>query len=345
MFIALRDVRHAKGRFALIGSVIAMMTFLVVALSALTNGLADATASAVRQLPGTSLVLQSAVAGQKPALTRSSLDDSAVAALTREPGASRLGVTTTRVEVDGRAAALTVFGADPALMPTLSTGAAPGAGAIVLNAESVEDLGVAVGSTVTVSGKQLTVSGIGDTRSFLGTPVGYTTVDSWRGLGYGQNVGAVVLDSPAPSPALPGTVGLPMERITDTVPGFSSENSSLMMIQGLLLAISALVVGSFFAVWTAQRLRQLAVVRALGASRRYLLRDGLGQVLLVLVLGEAVGASLGVALALGVSTVPMTVTASGLALPVVGMAVLGTVGALLTLRRVVTVDPLIALSA
>ncbi|MFB8243078.1 ABC transporter permease [Kitasatospora purpeofusca] len=343
MFIALRDVRHAKGRFALIASVIAMMTFLVVALSALTNGLADATASAVRQLPGTSLVLQSAVAGQKPALTRSSLDDSAVAALTREPGASRLGVTTTRVEVGSRAAALTVFGADPALMPSLSTGAAPGAGAIVLNAKSAEDLGVGVGSSVTVSGRQLTVSGIGDTRSFLGTPVGYTTVDSWRGLGYGQNVGAVVLNSPAP--ALPGTVELPMERITDTVPGFSAENSSLTMIQGLLLVISALVVGSFFAVWTAQRLRQLAVVRAMGASRRYLLRDGLGQVLLVLVLGEAVGASLGVALALGVSTVPMTVTASGLALPVVGIAVLGTAGALLTIRKVVTVDPLIALSA
>ncbi|MGW2545726.1 ABC transporter permease [Kitasatospora sp. NPDC001574] len=343
MFIALRDVRHAKGRFALIGSVIAMMTFLVVALSALTNGLADATASAVRQLPGTSLVMQSAVAGQKPALTRSSLDDSAVAALTREPGASRLGVTTTRVEVDGRAAALTVFGADPALMPRLVTGDAPGAGAIVLNAESAEDLGVGPGSTVTVSGRQLTVSGIGDTRSFLGTPVGYTTVDSWRGLVYGQNVGAVVLNWPAP--ALPGTTELPMERITDAVPGFSSENSSLMMIQGLLLAISALVVGSFFAVWTAQRLRQLAVVRAMGGSRRYLLRDGLGQVLLVLVLGEAVGASLGVALALGVSTPPMTITASGLALPVVGMAVLGTAGALLTIRKVVTVDPLIALSA
>ncbi|MGW6917966.1 FtsX-like permease family protein [Kitasatospora sp. NPDC054939] len=194
-----------------------------------------------------------------------------------------------------------------------------------------------------MAGTRLTVSGIGETRSFLGTPVGYTTVESWRGLVHGENVGAVVLNSPAP--ALIGTIELPMEKITDAVPGFSSENSSLMMIQGLLLAISALVVGSFFAVWTAQRLRHLAVVRAMGASRRYLLRDGLGQVALVLVVGEAVGAALGVALALGVSTVPMTITASGLALPLVGMAVLGTAGALLTIRKVVSVDPLIALSA
>ena len=40
MFVALRDLRFAKGRFILIGSVVALITLLVGFLSGLTGGLA-----------------------------------------------------------------------------------------------------------------------------------------------------------------------------------------------------------------------------------------------------------------------------------------------------------------
>src|SRR5699024_4284054 len=41
VFVAFRDIRFAKGRFALMGSVIALITLLIVLLSGLTAGLAD----------------------------------------------------------------------------------------------------------------------------------------------------------------------------------------------------------------------------------------------------------------------------------------------------------------
>ncbi|MGV0435788.1 FtsX-like permease family protein [Corynebacterium mastitidis] len=70
---------------------------------------------------------------------------------------------------------------------------------------------------------------------------------------------------------------------------YQSERGSLLSIQGLLYGISALVILAFLSVWTIQRTRDIAVLRALGASRGYVLRDSLGQAALVLSAGPPWG--------------------------------------------------------
>lgn len=342
MFIGVRDIRFATGRFVLIGSVIALMTFMVVALSSLTGGLKAQSVSAVERLPGQTLVLRD---GDGQTLARSDLDAATVGALTDRhgDGAWVLGVSTTRATVGDSSATVTVFGADPRLTPTPTVGGPPVEGGVLLGAAQAEALGARVGDTVTVGPLRLRLNGIGPTGDFAHTPVAYTTVDTWRALAPGQHASAVVLDGGGAG--LPGTWELPMADAAQTVPGFTSENGSLVAMQALLLAISALVVGAFFTVWTVQRLRDLAVVRAMGASRGYLLRDGVGQALLVLLAGEAVGAALAVGLvAAAAPVVPVALTAATVGVPLVAVTVLGMLGALLAVRRVTTVDPLVALS-
>ncbi|MDN5757460.1 MAG: ABC transporter permease, partial [Tomitella sp.] len=188
---------------------------------------------------------------------------------------------------------------------------------------------------------------IGDAGSFAHTPAAYTTVETWKSISHGQGISAVVLlsDSSLPDGTASGVTTLPMSNIVDAVPGYSSEHGSLLAMQVMLLAISALVVGAFFTVWTQQRRHDLAVVRAMGADRGYLLRDGLGQAVFVLVVGQAVGATAGVLLALvAAGTVPIMLTFSGVAVPVLAMTGLGLFGAFLAVRSVTTVDPLVALS-
>src|SRR5699024_2034624 len=88
--------------------------------------------------------------------------------------------------------------------------------------------------------------------------------------------------------AAAGTQTLPLADSVQALPSFSSENGSLQLMRGLLLVISALVIGAFFTVWTVQRSGEIAVLKAVGASTGYLLRDALGQALVLLVLGTAV---------------------------------------------------------
>ncbi|WP_237723796.1 hypothetical protein [Dermacoccus nishinomiyaensis] len=53
MFLATRDLAYAKGRFALIGGVIALITLLVVMLTGLAAGLAKESVSAIDTCPRT----------------------------------------------------------------------------------------------------------------------------------------------------------------------------------------------------------------------------------------------------------------------------------------------------
>jgi len=346
MFIGIRDIVFARGRFMLITAVIAMMSFLVVALSALTDGLQGESISAVTRLPGDSVVMQQPAEGQSPSLAESSLDDRTVGRIRggTEGRTALLGVSTARLGYDGATSALSLFGADPALMPHVEEGTLPGPGGLLLSPGQAGELGVHVGDSVTVGPETLRVSGIGDAGSFAHTPVGYTTVDTWRSVSHDQGLSAVVLSGAAS--AMPdGTETLAMSDITDAVPGYGSEHGSLLAMQLMLLAISALVVGAFFTVWTQQRRHDLAVVRAMGADRGYLLRDGLGQAVTVLAAGQLVGVVAGVLLAEAASgTVPIVLSASGIAVPVLGMSVLGLAGAYFAVRSVTKVDPLVALS-
>jgi putative ABC transport system permease protein len=88
MFVALRDLRFARGRFVLIGSVVALITILVGFLSGLTGGLATQNISAVLAMPGDRIVFSTPSAGGS-----ASFADSAITERQAADWASTDGVT------------------------------------------------------------------------------------------------------------------------------------------------------------------------------------------------------------------------------------------------------------
>ena len=87
---------------------------------------------------------------------------------------------------------------------------------------------------------------------------------------------------------------LPRAMVMDAdLPAYSSEHGSLLMMQAFLYGIGALVVIAFLTVWSIQRTREVAILRALGASRGWVLRDALAQSAAVLLGGTALGLVLG----------------------------------------------------
>ena len=128
-------------------------------------------------------------------------------------------------------------------------------------------------------------------------------------------------------------------------PGFAAETTTMSLIRGFLLVISALIVGAFFTVWTIQRRAEIGLQKALGASTRSVLFDALGQVLVVLVAATAVGVAVGLALGALIScgTVPFSLQSGPVAAASVTLIVSGVVGMLVGVRRITSVDPIIAL--
>ncbi|MFI9592769.1 ABC transporter permease [Nonomuraea sp. NPDC052265] len=363
MFVALRDLRFAKGRFALMGAVVFLITLLVTMLSGLTAGLARENISAVESLPAGHLVF---AGGGKPAFADSRVTDRTWQEWRRVAGDSveRLGVSMSRLGYGGdQSAGVALFGVQPG--GVLAQGRPVDTGRIVLSAALAADTGVGTGDTVRIAGKDFTVSGVGGEASYSHTPVVWLGIGDWEWMGRqgGADTVATVLALPddgadrlASSPG--GTDGLAAADVrigTTTVPlsdapaaigSFSSENGSLQLMRGFLFAISALVIGAFFTVWTIQRRGDVAVLKALGASSGYLLRDALAQAVIVLLGGAGVGGLLGAGLgALAEGTVPFVLSVTTTVVPVAVMVVLGAAGAALAIRKITSVDPLTALGA
>ncbi|MFU8874362.1 ABC transporter permease [Micromonospora sp. SL4-19] len=352
MFIAVRDLRFARGRFALLGAVIALMTLMVVLLTGLTAGLGAASVSAVAALPVDDISFQRPTDGQQVSFATSNLPAEAVATVATQPGVTgawALGASTTRLQAEDRATTVTLLGGDPALYPALRQGRAPADAEVALTADLAEAQSVSVGDLVTVGGQPVRVAAVVGSTSFNHLPVVYTPISTWHDLAGADTITAVAStrDDEASAAADPaGITTVSRDQAFTAVGGYASEQGSLNLMRGLLLAVSALVVGAFFTVWTMQRGTDLAVVRALGGSRGYLLRDALAQAGIVLLLGAAVGAGAAAGLgAVAARVVPFVLDAATVGTPLVAMVAVGALGAAFSVRRVSTVDPLTALGA
>lgn len=338
MFIALRDLRFARGRFALLGAVIGLMTLMVVLLTGLTAGLGAASVSAVSALPADHVALATPPGEGDPQFALSSLPADTVDRLAAQPGvrsATPLGISTSRLTAGTTTSAVSVFGTDGPLAPD--------------QVNVPDSLGLVPGSTVELGGHRLTVAAVVEETSFSHLPVVHTAVDTWHKIARTESVTAVALTltgDPAAIGTATGTRVLTREAAYDAVGGYAAEQGSLTMIRVLLLIVSALVVGAFFTVWTMQRAPDLAVVRAMGASRAYLLRDALGQAAVVLGIGAAAGAAAAAGLGLlAARAVPFVIDSGTVLVPFALMIGVGLLGAALAVRRVTAVDPLTALGA
>src|SRR5690554_970623 len=73
MFLALRELSFARGRFALMGSVVALIAVLMVLLSGLSVGLVNDGVSGLKKLPVSSFAFEAGV-DESAAFTRSMVE-------------------------------------------------------------------------------------------------------------------------------------------------------------------------------------------------------------------------------------------------------------------------------
>lgn len=374
MFLAIRDIRFAKGRFALMGGVVALITLLLVMLSGLTAGLGDQSTSAIDKLGAgggsgvASKAADSIVFGApgatepKASFTESEITAAQLDSWKNQAGvqdAEALGISQTRfqaVAADTGAGTGTtnvaVFGVAPdgRLAPSRVA-----AGTVVIGKSVAKALSVNTGDRASVGGSELTVSAVVEDQWYSHTSVVWTALPTWSTLAHltdPEQLGTVAVitykDGAAVDEAAANvaahTVSASRTGSFQALGSYKSENGSLTLMQAFLYGISALVIVAFLTVWTVQRTRDIAVLKAMGASGGYVLRDAITQAAIVLLAGAGIGGGLGI---LGgffaAQAAPFLVNPATTLLPILGIIALGLAGAALAVRRVTKVDALIAL--
>ncbi|MET8346203.1 ABC transporter permease [Streptomyces microflavus] len=361
MFVAWRDLRFAKGRFALMGSVVVLITLLVGLLSGLTAGLARENVSAVTGLDADHLAFAAPPGDRSVSFADSTVREDDWRAWAERPGvgaAQPLGIRTLSATAPGdRKAAVSAFGVEPdgTLAPETPDGIGPGR--VVLSEKAAEELGAAPGDRIALGRTEREVAAVAGDASYSHTPVVWTTLDDWQHIGHdgagpAEQATVIALTTTgsadlAAGDEAAGTRTLSLDDSLTAIGSYQAENGSLQLMRGFLFAISALVIGAFFTVWTIQRSGDIAVLKALGASTPYLLRDALGQAVVMLALGTGLGTALaaGAGVLIGGGPVPFVLDAATVLGPAVIMIALGAFGAALSIRRITAVDPLIALGS
>jgi putative ABC transport system permease protein len=376
MFIALRDLSYAKGRFLLMGLVVALVAFLTALLSGLASGLIKNNISGLIELDVTHLAFEY---NNKPSYRNSMIDREMWEGWRDVEGviqAEPLGhiMFNARMMNNDPLDDVVLWGIEPGsfLEPEVIEG--EGLGRIengVIISELLVERGLKLGDHFILDRvlTELEVVGIVAEYNIGHVPIIYTPLRKWQEATYGPPGG------PPPGEKLPdilydyasiialqlapdidpqtmeaadidqGTLTIDKPAAYEASSGYKEEIMTVRLIQVFLIVISAIVIGAFFTVWTIQRTREIGLVKALGGSNWYLLRDAMGQVLILMVAATLVGTLIslwaGQQFAEAGSSFVLdlgTIFASGCLLIVAGV-----VGSALSVGLITKVDPIIAL--
>lgn len=376
MFIALRDLAYARGRFMLMGFVIVLVAYLMTFLSGLSAGLISNNVSGLMVLPVTHIAFQY---DDTPTFRGSLIERAMWEGWAKKPGvrkAEPLGHTTFNGrDQDDKPLEFVLWGVRPGsfLEPPVAKGEKLGRldnGVII--SSLMAKRGVKIGDHITLDRvlTELEVVGItADERNYEHAPIVYAPLAKWQEATYGPPGGAppgeklpdVVFDY-ASAIALDldptvdikaiddelGTVTLTLQASYGTSPAYQVEVFTVAAIQAFLVVTSVVLIGAFFLIWTIQRTSEIGLVKALGGSNAYLLKDSLGQAVILMLAGIVVGVALGWATGLVFQASvnagfpfhlePGTVAVSSLLLLVSGV-----LGGAVSIRLITRVDPIIAL--
>lgn len=317
MFVGLREMKSAKGRFGLIVGTVTLITLLVVVLTGLTAGLGKQNTSALEALEPESVVFQDP---EDLSFTTSRVE--------ARDGMTPLGTSQMLLtKQNGEDAAVAIL--------SLPEGTVlPGGQTLGKDAVAAPGLELKQGEEITVAGKAITVGAIGEDLAFSHSPVLWVPTDFWKEIMHTDADGTVLLADHE----VDG--GVSLKESFEGLPAYSSEQGSLKLIQGFLYAIAALVIVAFLTVWTMQRGRDLAILKAIGASNKYLLKDALGQSAVLLGAGALIGGVVAFGLGLAMQgAAPFSLSALTAVAPPVAIWALGMVGAMIATRSITKVNP------
>jgi putative ABC transport system permease protein len=204
--------------------------------------------------------------------------------------------------------------------------------------------GIAVGDTVYLGATPFRVVGTVTERTMAaGIPMAYTTLsDAQAALFGGQPVVTAVVTDGVPASVPAGLEILTNRHVEDeTLATLASGVASIKNSRTLMWVVAAIIVAALLYVSALQRVRDFAVLKALGSSSFTLFVSLCLQAVVVTLLAAGFGLAMSRFMT-GIFKQPVTVpTSAYTTLPIVAVVV-GVIASLIALRRATSADPVAA---
>ncbi|MDR6715579.1 ABC transporter permease [Paenibacillus sp. 2003] len=371
MYLAIREMRYAKGRYALIATIMVLVSFLVLFVTGLAQGLAYDNAASVKNMAATHFVLEQ---DSNHRFTRSQVDQDQLnqaRSVVGQENAEPLGVKMTTVSPmgDTKKIDVTLFMVNPEgwLAPAVTEGTPitdQTNGQVVVDHKLAES-GVTIGTVLVDQASEMewTVGGFVQNESFSHSPVVFLNEQEWLTLQGDSRTTQGSADTNANSPiynaiavkdageqvdglsaAMPDTEVITKSDAVSAIPGYKEEQGSLLMMIAFLYVISAFVLAVFFYVITIQKTSQFGILKAIGTRNGYLAGSVSLQVF-ILSVGSLVISVLLVRLFESIlpASMPFQLGLSTLALTCVLFILMSMAGSLFSVWKVTKIDALDAI--
>lgn len=354
MFLALKELKYTKGKFALIISVIVLISYLVYFLTSLAFGLASSYTNAVNKWGSDEVVI-----------TVDSNDSIMMSFMTNNDFES--------VEVDGTKARIGLFPAvinnpdaeanvdsrlnvyffgidnDSFLKPTEASNLTIQQNEVVVD-ESLKKEGYEIGSTIAVSGTDtvFTIIGFSTKSTYQTAPVIYMAMETWQKYRYSTETppdlysGIIVRGST-------GDLDTKLATYTTadyiaTLPGYTAQVLTFGTMIIFLIIIVAFVLGIFIYVLTIQKTSMFGVMKAQGISNLYIVNSVVSQTFLLIFFGIILGLILTITTGIFLADIiPFAVNILLYGIITAAFFLFGLFGALFSVRAVLKIDPLKAI--
>ncbi|MFD1408587.1 ABC transporter permease [Kroppenstedtia eburnea] len=304
MFLAVRELKHSKLRFLLIGLIMILITCLVFIISGLAEGLSADNGSSIQNMNADALVLQSDVDKRldRSVLSEKKLDEIRDLGIDAVPLGQKMA-SAIREGTDRKMDA-TFFAtwAESFLVPPVVEGKSldpDRPDGVLVDEKLKREEGLRLHDVLQdeVSGEKLRVIGFTSGQTFSHTPVIYVTTQKWAKIqpsGASNLYNGVAVRGKADAvkkieTSVDGVEAVSKEEALKSIPSYQAEQTSLNMMIAFLFVIAAFVLAVFFYVITLQKTQQFGVLKALGANTGYLAGNLIGQVILIAAVSIAVG--------------------------------------------------------
>jgi putative ABC transport system permease protein len=357
--------------------VIALITLLVLFIAALGEGLGSGNREFISKLDAQALVF---LKKSDYIVSASRLDRNLLTQIRRVEGveaAGPLAASNTAILLpDGAVLKTALLGVEPGQPgePTVVQGRQLGtdlAREVILDRNVVLRSKIQLGDRITIRSTQgtqdelytLTVVGITDKQSYSLVPSLVVPYFTWERVrpksesevknpAYTVNAIAIRLKDPTQLAAVQARMINEVSNIEvadlakaiQNIPGYSAQQSTLQTQAVFTLLIGVLVIGGFFQIQILQKVGQIGVLKAIGATDPTIGAASILQIVLVTIIGVAIGGGLSFLLSLGFPpTVPIVFDGATSAIAIVALLLIGPLGGIVSVRYAVRIEPLKAL--
>lgn len=362
MFLAWKEIKYSKTRFALIIGVVVLISYLVFFLTGLAYGLAQENRTSIDKWDATGIVLADE---SNLNINMSMFPKDQVDEVEAEEKAS-LGIASSVVQLmeesdDDSKVNVTFFGIDSEefIAPEIIEGEMfADSDEVVGDISLSEEEGYSVGDELSLAGMDTTVTIVGftDDSKFNVAPVLYTNHETYqhiRASGFGEReeeiISAIVVRDGEDNldNISVGSDDLELYDINEFIsnlPGYNAQVLTFGLMIGFLVLIAAMIIGIFIYVLTLQKSSMLGVMKAQGISSKYIGKSVVGQTFLLSAIGVLTGLGLtfGTGLALP-NAVPFQNNILFFISITTLLIVVALLGAFFSVRTVVKIDPLEAI--